>query len=86
MGFKESLDKYLTSEPYDGGFNNWLENVYNGFSDEFWEKNGEWLDGWSSTDKGNDYFISIFELELSVKESILLIEKQINNKEFSYEE
>jgi len=40
--FKKGLDKYLTSEPFDG-FDNWCEMVTENLNDAFFEKNENWV-------------------------------------------
>lgn len=40
--FQKSLDKYLTTEP-DDGFYSWAEQVDNLFSEEFFNKNEDWI-------------------------------------------
>ena len=42
MNWKTSLDKYLTS-PFDDGFDNWCELVTESMSNEFWERNENWI-------------------------------------------
>jgi hypothetical protein len=41
MGFRESLDKYLTTPPDDGGFEEWCELVIMKLPDECYD---EWED------------------------------------------
>lgn len=42
MDWKVSLDKYLTSGP-DCNFDNWADLVTESFSDDFFNKNEEWI-------------------------------------------
>ena len=38
-----SLDKYLTTEPYDG-FDGWCDEVIENFTDDFFNENEDWID------------------------------------------
>lgn len=42
MDWKISLDRYLTTEPEDG-FDEWVDEVFDSFSDPFYENHEEWL-------------------------------------------
>ena len=42
MSWKNALDKYLTQEP-DYNFDNWCELVIEAFSEEFYNKNEDWI-------------------------------------------
>ena len=42
MNWKNSLDKYLTSEPYDN-FDVWAEAIQESFTDQFYNNNEEWV-------------------------------------------
>jgi len=42
MNWKNSLDKYLTSEPYDN-FDIWAEDVVECFTDQFYWDNEDWI-------------------------------------------
>ena len=41
--WKIALDRYLTSEP-DGSFDIWYEKALEAMSEEFYEKNTDWID------------------------------------------
>lgn len=42
MGWKSSLDKYLTSPP-DDGISDYFDLVTEAFSEEFFDENEEWI-------------------------------------------
>ena len=42
MNWKISLDKYLTT-PYDDGFEDWANKVIEYMSDDFYNKNEDWI-------------------------------------------
>lgn len=74
MGWKESLDHYLTTEP-DNGFDDWCEAVLELLSDEFFEKNEDWVSNCNST--CNKWLNKIYDKKgyLSIQESAKLIER-----------
>jgi len=41
--WKQSLDRYLTTEPEDN-FTPWVEKVVEAFSEEFYEANEDWIE------------------------------------------
>jgi hypothetical protein len=43
MNWKQSLDRYLTTEP-DDGFNGWTETVIDTFYEGFYIRRGTWID------------------------------------------
>lgn len=75
MSWKVSLDRYLTSGPDDDGFDNWCEAVIESISDEFYEKNEDWINKYGEV--SNEWFNKIFKRKdyLTPKESAKLIER-----------
>jgi hypothetical protein len=42
--FQQSLDRYLTSNPFDDECVSWCEDVIEAFSDDFYNDNEDWID------------------------------------------
>lgn len=75
MGFKESLDRYLTTPP-DDGFDNWAEEVGNAFSDEFYTKNEWWFDEYNG--QYNKWLNELFRRGIGSSDSSKIIERAFN--------
>jgi hypothetical protein len=43
MNWKASLDKWITQEPYDDGYENYFEQLVESFTDSFYEINEIWI-------------------------------------------
>ncbi len=63
-----SLDKYLTQEP-DSSFDMWAEAVDNSYSDEFWEKNKDWIMEYSGLN--NEWLNKLYCYEPKVAAGII---------------
>ena len=72
MNWKTSLDRYLTTEPYDP-FQEWAERVADSLPDWFYKANEDWVDEYSGT--YNKWVNYLFEGCYSVEEAVNLIVK-----------
>lgn len=75
FNFKESLDKYLTSEPSDDGFSEWSENVVDNFSDEFFQKNEDWI---MNNEMCNRWMNNLFSNEYEPQEASKILERMFS--------
>jgi hypothetical protein len=74
MGWKKSLDNYLTGDPEDDGFDAYCESVIDSIPDEFYNQNEEWI----YSDEATALFLNLFNEGHSIKSAVKLI--QIHNK------
>jgi hypothetical protein len=72
MDWKDSLDKYLTTEPQDN-FEDWCEDVVNSFSDTFYNKNEHWIE--ESSGQCNKWFNKLYDKDRNSNESALIIQR-----------
>lgn len=76
MGFKEDLDKWITREPYDDGFDNWCEQIDNEISDEFYDLHTDWLNEYDGI--SNKWMNKLFNKGYSSTEASIIIERGFN--------
>ena len=76
MDWKDSLDRYLTTEPNDN-FEDWCEEVVNNFSDAFYTQNEAWIE--ESSGKCNKWLNSLYNRDKDASESSLIIQRAFNN-------
>jgi hypothetical protein len=76
MDWKNSLDKYLTTEPQDN-FEDWCEEVVNSFSDAFYTQNEAWIEEHSG--QCNKWLNSLYNRNKDASESSLIIQRAFNN-------
>jgi len=74
MSWKVSLDRYLT-EPPDDGFDNWSEKVINSFSEDFYNKNEDWIMDNTNKNQCNIWFNELFRRGIAPQETVLIIER-----------
>ena len=69
MGWKESLDKYLTTPP-DDGFDQWCESTVDAVSDAYYHSHEEWFEH----NESDVLFNELFKQGLSPTEAAVIIE------------
>jgi len=72
MDWKDSLDKYLTTEPQDN-FEDWCEDVVNSFSDAFYNENEHWIE--ESNMQCNKWFNKLYDKDRNSNESAVIIQR-----------
>jgi len=76
MDWKIGLDKYLTSPPNDG-FGDFSEEVVgNCITDEFYNKNEDWINEYDGV--CNKWLNKLFDKGISHKYSAIIIERAFN--------
>jgi hypothetical protein len=73
MSWKIGLDRYLTTPP-DDGFSNWCEDLLGEkISDDFYEKNEDWLLDQNGT--GNKWINKLFFKDFDTTQAAKIIER-----------
>lgn len=73
MSWKESLDKYLTTDHESDQWISYYEKVINSHSDEFYDTNEDWIEDDTST--YNDLLTKTYERDCEPKHAALLIQR-----------
>lgn len=74
MNWKQSLDRYLTTEPNDG-FMDWAEMVDDSFDSDFFDNNEIWL---TDSDQSNKWYWKLYGKEYNPKQAARIIERAFN--------
>jgi hypothetical protein len=70
MNWQKSYDNMLARGPQDDGFQNWCEDVVENMSNEFWDKNEDWV---MDDDTANSWFNKL--IDKSPKDAAAIIER-----------
>ena len=74
MNWKESLDRWLTTEP-DNPFEHWVDHLYEAYTDDFFDRNELFILNSTLHDK---WAYKLFSSEKTTTESALIIERALN--------
>jgi hypothetical protein len=73
MNWKQSLDRYLTTEP-DNGFDGWCDDVLgHKISDTFYNDNAEWVE--CVDGQCNKWLNKLFDKGINTDETAMIIER-----------